>query len=112
MEVIILCGRQNISLLGHRDYTKFFDTETVNPGNLQAILQYPAKCRKNEKFTGFVITGSKRVTYRSKITQNELLDITIDITLEKLLADIEKATFFQLWQTTMQMLVMHSNCQL
>ena len=69
-------------------------SETVNPGNLQVILQYLAKCEKNEKFNDVLIEGSKRATYQSQTTQNELLHISSDIISEKIIADIKRVMLF------------------
>jgi len=73
VEAIILCGKQNIALRGHRDDAKYYDEAGFNPGNLQAILNYLATCGRNELFNDFLMKGPKRATYRSKTTQNELI---------------------------------------
>ena len=39
--MVILCGKQNIPLRGHRDDARYFDTD-YNCGNLQSLLQFKA----------------------------------------------------------------------
>lgn len=41
---IMLCGRQNISLRGHRDDAKYLSDSKVNPGKLQEILSMEPMC--------------------------------------------------------------------
>ena len=64
VDVIILCGKQNIALRGHRDDAKHCDEAGFNPGNLKAILSYLATCGRNELFNDFFLNGPKRATYR------------------------------------------------
>ena len=40
IETILLCGRQNIALSGHRVDSKYDDDPDINTGNFKALLQY------------------------------------------------------------------------
>ena len=59
VEAIILCGRQNIALRGHRDDSKYFDDPSNNCGNLQAILSYLVKCGNNKLFEEHIKHGQR-----------------------------------------------------
>ena len=95
VDVIILCGKQNIALRGHRDDAKYCDEAGFNPGNLQAILSYLATCGRNELFNDFFLNGPKRATYRSKTTQNELINICGDVVSRMIITEIKKQNFFR-----------------
>ena len=75
VEAIVMCGRQNIPLRGHRDDLQYCNLTSNNPGNLQAILAYMKKCGKNEVFNQHYFAAPRKATYRSKATQNELIRI-------------------------------------
>ena len=75
IEAIVLCGRQNISLRGHRDDSQYYDEATNNPGNLQAIPSYLARCGNNKLFEDHFASAPKSAPYRSKTTQNAIIDI-------------------------------------
>ena len=96
VDVIILCGKQNIALRGHRDDAKYCDEAGFNPGNLQAILSYLATCGRNELFNDFFLNGSKRATYRSKTTQNELINICGDVVSRTIINEIKEAKYFSI----------------
>ena len=40
VETVLLCGRQNIPLRGHRDDAKHSEDTNINTGNFKALLQY------------------------------------------------------------------------
>ena len=47
---VILCGRQNLALRGHRDDAQHHDDSKSNPGNLQEILKFLKCYGKNSVF--------------------------------------------------------------
>jgi hypothetical protein len=69
-ETIVLCGKQNIPLHGHRD-----DSTSVasNKGNFLAILNLLAS--HDDQLAQHVKGSSKNATYTSKSTQNEIINI-------------------------------------
>ena len=79
VETILLCGRQNISLGGHRDDAKYVNELKNNPGNLHAILKYLAKNLANAPKSG---------TYQSKRIQNELIAICENMLTERIIGKI------------------------
>ena len=40
LRAIIFCGKQNISLRGHRELSNLGEISIFNPGNFQALLQF------------------------------------------------------------------------
>ena len=70
-EVILCCGKQCISLRGHRDdNTAEPDT---NKGKFLALLDYSVKSG-NTVLPNHLKTAPKNATYTSKTTQNELIE--------------------------------------
>ena len=96
VEAIILCGRQNIALRGHRDDATYIDDESVNCGNLQAILGYLVKFGNNVLFQEHIATVPQHATYRSKTTQNEIINICGKMITEKIVDEIKRAKFFSI----------------
>ena len=94
VEAVLLCGRQNIPLRGHRDDSKHYEDDKVNPGNFQEILKFLGRCGKNTVFEEHMANAAKTATYRSKTTQNELVNICGELILSKLTAEIKESKFF------------------
>ena len=94
VEVVILCGRQNISLRGHRDDLEYLQAALNNPGNLQAILAFLKKCGQNEVFDQHFTLPRRNATYRSKTTKNELINICGEIITETLRKEVKEAKSF------------------
>ncbi|CAB3981914.1 Hypothetical predicted protein [Paramuricea clavata] len=84
---IVLCGRQNISLQGHRDDSSIYLSDDVDCGNFICMEQY-AQGRTLEEF--FKST-SKNLTYKSKTIQNEIIDICGNLNTKKITDEICKA---------------------
>ena len=92
LETIILCGKQNISLRGHRDDASYLDTH-YNCGNFQALLDFRANSGDNILKDHFKHM-KKNATYRSKTIQNELIDACGEYIRDKILTEIRAAKFF------------------
>ena len=80
VKTILFCGRQNISLQGHRDDGPVILNAVnesvygdVNQGNFRALLAFRVDC--GDKILEFHLTSSSggNATYISKTTQNELI---------------------------------------
>ena len=56
-----LLAKQNLSLRGHRDDSKYYDTEGVNPGNFQEVLKFRAEAGDTLKL--HFQEGHKNATY-------------------------------------------------
>ena len=95
LKTVIFCARQDIPLSGHRDDTKYLNVEHCNPGNFQALLQFRVDAGDKVLEQHFK-TSSKNCTYRSKTTQNKLIELCGDHIRTNLLAEICEAVFFTL----------------
>lgn len=96
VEAVILCGRQNIPLRGHRDDSKYWEENRTNSGNLQEILKYLVSCGKNEVVEEHFNNAPKNATCGSKTTQNQLIDICGEIIKENIIEEIKKAKYFSI----------------
>lgn len=94
LRTVILCGRQNIALRGHRDDAKHL-TDDRNPGNFQALLDFRIEAG-DKKLEEHFKTASKNCTYRSKTTQNELIEVCGDHIRQKLIKEIRDSVFFSI----------------
>ena len=72
VETVILAGRQNFALRGHRDDSQHYTS--TNPGNFQALLNYRISGGDLDLSHHFQ-TAKKNATYRSKTIQNKLVKI-------------------------------------
>ena len=93
---VILCGRQNVSLRAHRDDSKHLGEGKSNPGNFIAILNYLYSCGENENFRDHYDNAPKSATYKSKTTQNEIINICGAMITEKIVSEIKDAKFFSI----------------
>ena len=76
VETIILCGRQNLPLRGHRDSnTAMLDSS--NPGNFKCLLQYRGAVDQSlfEHLQNANKMKHKRTQYTSWSVQNEFIDL-------------------------------------
>ena len=89
ISTIILCGKQNISLRGHRDDS----TGTAsNKGNFHAILMLLGNSDKN--LQEHLLTGRKNATSTSKTVQEEVIRITGGYIRAKVTQPIQKEDAF------------------
>lgn len=97
IDTILLCGRQGISLRGHRDAGPIKSSEdpVENDGNFRAILR--CKLRSgDEALKSHLETMSKTGTYLSPVTQNTIIAICGKIIQNKIVAKVRKAKFFSI----------------
>ena len=74
---VVLCGKQNVPLRGHRDDSSHIEDVSVNCGNFQVLLDYHVSAGDiilKEHFEN----ANRNATYRSKTIQNELIDACKD----------------------------------
>ncbi|XP_046863535.1 52 kDa repressor of the inhibitor of the protein kinase-like [Xenia sp. Carnegie-2017] len=88
IKTIILAGRQNLPLRGHRDDSKYFLSS--NPGNFQAFLNFRVDVG-DAKLEKHFENASKNATYRSKTIQNKLIKICGEQIKEKIVSDINSS---------------------
>lgn len=94
IETVLLCGRQNISLRGHRDDGKLTVEEPLaNDGNFRALLRYRISAG-DEILSKHLETTSCKATYISKSTQNELIECCKEEIQNVILSRAKRAGFY------------------
>ena len=77
IKTIVLCGRQNISLQGHRDNQTDIERDAAglhNHGNSMALLDFRVDAG-DKVLEDHLSQASRNATYTSSIIQNQLIDI-------------------------------------
>ena len=93
MATVEVCGRQGIALRGHRDDSKHLESADSNSGNFQALLKF--RCDSGDTALAEHFSKCARnATYRSKTTQNEVIEILGGIITESIIAEVNEAKFF------------------
>ena len=77
VDTVLLCGRQNFSLRGHRDDSKHDLDPSLNTGNFKALLKYRAN-GGDVLLADHIKNAPNNATYTSKTIQNELISIIGD----------------------------------
>ncbi|CAB4018565.1 Hypothetical predicted protein [Paramuricea clavata] len=95
INAIVLCGRLNIPLRGHRYDSQYYLSDDVNPGNFIEILKYGVTCT-GQSLEEYFKSTPKNITYKSKTTQNEIIDICDDLITQKITNEIREAKFFSI----------------
>ena len=95
LKTIIFCGKQNISLRGHRDDSQCLTIDDNNPGNFQKLLEF--RIDSGDKILEtHLSTAPRNATYRSKTIQNELISCCGDYITSKIVVNIKEAGFFSI----------------
>lgn len=73
IEAIMLCGRQNMPLRGHRDWGRIHVDDTLgnNQGNFREIIRYRAQ---GDDVLRSVLESEKTIKYLSNKSQNAIID--------------------------------------
>ncbi|XP_046684428.1 52 kDa repressor of the inhibitor of the protein kinase-like [Homalodisca vitripennis] len=97
IDTIILCGRQNIALRGHRDYGEFDINRrpAENEGNFRALLRARIEAGDQDLKKHFESCG-KNATYISWNFQNQIIDACNQIITEKIATKVKEAKFFSI----------------
>ena len=96
IETILLCGRQNIALRGHRDdgpVSTDGSEPDVNDGNFRSLLRFRVRAG-DEALKEHLRTAHQKATYTSKTIQNEILVLTSQLIIKAIVSDVKKAVFF------------------
>ena len=93
-DAVLVCGRQNLSLRGHRD-DRTFDACLGNKGNFLALVDFSV--RSGNKTLGHHLeTAARNAVYTSKTTQNDLIECIGDHIRDTLLTDVKKARWYSI----------------
>lgn len=99
VETIAFCGRQNITLRGHRNEDKRHvcnDENSGNPGNFLALVKFRMESG-DELLKKHIHTSQRNATYVSPTIQNELVTCIGDWILETLLKEVREARFYSVF---------------
>lgn len=95
IKTVVLCGKQNMALRGHRDDSSHLDESSGNPGNFQALLNFRVEAGDKVLANHFA-NGPRNATYRSKTIQNEIIEVLGTYIQDKIVAEINEAGAFSL----------------
>ena len=76
MKCVVLCGKQNLPLRGHRDDSQHIEDNNINSGNFQALINFRVDSG-DENFKNYLENSPRNATYRSKRIQNEIINVII-----------------------------------
>lgn len=93
IETIILCGRQNIPLRGHRDAGTDLELACEGHGNFWALLQFRISSG-DTLLREHLTTAPKNATYVSPDIQNQVIQVLGDHILHKILINVKGAKYF------------------
>lgn len=94
IKTILLCGRQNIALRGHRDSAMEKDT-FENYGNFWALLQFRVDAG-DKILQEHLSTASRNALYTSSTIQNQIMAIICSELQQKIFEKVQKAKWFTL----------------
>ena len=96
VETILLCGRQEIALRGHRDdWNHVKEVPHANTGNFIALLQFTAASGDKILADHLACTGANAL-YTSMTIQNEVINISGGIIRSTILVRIRTAEAYSL----------------
>ena len=95
IKTVVLWGKQNKALRGHRDDSSHLDESSGNPGNFQALLNFRVEAGDKVLANHFA-NGPRNATYRSKTIQNEIIEVLGTYIQDKIVAEINEAGAFSL----------------
>lgn len=96
IETIVLCGRQELALRGHRDSGNIettFKCADKNAGNFRALLRYRSR---GDKELQEMLDGSGKIKYLSPLLQNEIISSCNSVMKSKLVKEINDAQYFSI----------------
>ena len=95
-KVIVLCGRQNISLRGHRDNITDLERDTTgahNHGNFLSLLHF--RVDSGDTVLGdHLAKASRNATYTSSVIQNQIIDVVSNQVRDKIIRKVKAAKWF------------------
>ena len=95
-KTIVLCGRQNIALRGHRDNATDIErdlAEVENHGNFRALLDFRVDAG-DTLLDQHLTTSARNATYTSSAIQNQIIDVLSDQVRQKIIRKVHQAKWF------------------
>ncbi|CAF1321705.1 unnamed protein product [Adineta steineri] len=97
IRTILLCGKQNIPLRGHRDdgslCSNSNDDSIVKDGNFRALLNYRIEAG-DSILREHLQSCDKNATYISKTVQNQLIQVIGTLIIKQIIEEVKQAKFF------------------
>lgn len=95
-KTIVLCGKQNISLRGHRDNITDLEkdiTDSGNHGNFLALLHFRIDSG-DTVLQDHLARCSRNATYTSPVIQNQIIDVLSSQVRDKVIQKVQMAKWF------------------
>ncbi len=96
MKTILLCGRQNFALRGHRDSALDLERDvdsTMNHGNFLALLKFRIDAG-DSVLDEHLSTAARNATYTSKTIQNQIIRVLAEQVTNHIIDKIKAAQWF------------------
>lgn len=96
MKTVEFCGRQNISLRGHRDSATDLEkdfTGTQNHGNFLALRNFRVDSG-DSTLAQHLATAPRNATYTSSVTQNQVIDVLASQIQQTIIERVHTAKWF------------------
>ena len=96
MKTIVLCGRQNIALRGHRDSALDVERDVddfQNHGNFLALLNFRIDAG-DSVLENHLSTAARNATYTSNTIQNQIISILADQVSNSIISRVKAAKWF------------------
>ena len=95
-KTIVLCGRQNIVIRGHRDNATDIEknlADVENHSNFRALLDFRVEAG-DTLLDQHLTTAARNATYTSSVIQNQVIDILADQVRQKIIRKVHQAKWF------------------
>lgn len=94
IKTVIFCGRQGLSMRGHRDSGELsFEDPSYNDGNFRALLRFRADAG-DSVVRDKIINANKNCRYISPEIQNELIEICGNEVLNFVVENVKESGFY------------------
>ena len=94
LRIVMLCGKQGLSLRGHRDDRTNWEEYSGSQGNFLELVHFRAET--DERLRKHLQYGPKNAQYTSKSIQNELISVVGDAIREEIISEVLSAQFYSI----------------
>ena len=95
VKAVLFCARQNIALRGHRNDACHLQSPENNSGNFQNLLNRMENCGDDVPKQHFK-NAPRNATYRSKTTQNNIIDTSAKFLTDNVVNEVKEAKYFSI----------------
>ncbi len=93
VKTVLLCGRQNITLIGHGSAKQTESDSHVNRGNFRTLLEFGIDAGDRD-LGRHISTAPTNATYTSATIQNGLINIIGDLIRLQILERVRESKFY------------------